>query len=333
MDAISPLPALPAQDDSLAALQAFPTMKRLDHGLYAVRVAALGEPIDDARMTLPCLHVTSPPSPLFDPVDIMTAWNDQGAWIGPEGGTVMLRVLPGGGQILVTLYGDHAARASLLDRLAVHCIDDLPATQAPATPGAAPELPAEAAGAPPEPSAMADQAGADQAGADQAQAEPTEPDAPAAEAPPARLLPRAPGEVDIEIVLHVQRFGDAAFPGGAWCGNIGQRHQVEAFGLRSIDAEMSVRFEYMAFGPAGRETSWVSDGKLCGTRGRGMPLTGFAIRVAEPAQDEFDVTYQGAFFDSGVTKPCSNGDACLPPLADDCLEAIHVQVVRRSAEG
>jgi hypothetical protein len=83
-------------------------------------------------------------------------------------------------------------------------------------------------------------------------------------------------------------------------------------------------------GPKGRQTPWVTDAKLCGTRGQGLPLTGFAIRLAPHVAERFDVVYQGAFFESGVAGPHRNGELCIPPITDDPLEAINVRMIRRS---
>jgi hypothetical protein len=93
---------------------------------------------------------------------------------------------------------------------------------------------------------------------------------------------------------------------------------------------MARDIEFKALGPNRRQTPWVTDAKLCGTRGQGMPLIGFAIRMAPHLADRFDVVYQGAFFESGVVGPNRNGELCVAPLADDPLEAISVRVVRHT---
>ena len=69
-----------------------------------------------------------------------------------------------------------------------------------------------------------------------------------------------------------------------------------------------------------------------GTRGQRLPLTGFAVRLAPQVSHRFDVLYEGAFFESGIAGPFRNGELCLPPLADDPLEAINVRVIRRSGQ-
>ncbi|HMD66130.1 MAG TPA: hypothetical protein VKG22_05715 [Stellaceae bacterium] len=139
-----------------------------------------------------------------------------------------------------------------------------------------------------------------------------------------------PEEVRSEIVLHMERLGDRRFPAEGWVGNRGKRLRIEAFSIRPVDTLLARDIEFKALGPKGRQTPWVTDAKLCGTRGQGLPLTGFAIRLAPQAAERFDVVYQGAFFESGVTGPSRNGELCTPPIGDDPLEAINVRLIRRS---
>jgi hypothetical protein len=131
-------------------------------------------------------------------------------------------------------------------------------------------------------------------------------------------------------MLHIERQGDRRFPGRGWVGNRGQQLRVEAFSISPRGPLSDADIEYKAFGPGGRETRWVSDAMLCGTKGRGLPLTGFAVRLAPHLRDRFDVIYQGAFFKSGATEPRRNGEACLPAQHDDVLEAINLRVVERA---
>jgi hypothetical protein len=169
------------------------------------------------------------------------------------------------------------------------------------------------------------------------------PGAPMSADPPAPVLPaRAPsspaapigggaGYLRSEILLHIEREGDRRFESAGWAGTRGQRRRVEAFSVCPLETLTPGDVQYKAFGPNGRETPWVSDAKLCGTRGRGIPLTGFAVRIAPHLQDRFDVVYEGAFFDSGVTGTMRNGEPCVPTVKDDPLEAINLRVVPHGA--
>jgi hypothetical protein len=137
-------------------------------------------------------------------------------------------------------------------------------------------------------------------------------------------------DLDIEIALHIERQGDRKSLAHGWVGNLGQRLRIEAFGLRPLETIRPGDIEYMGFGPEGRVTPWVTDAKLCGTRGRGIPLTGFAIRLKAELQERFDVIYEGSFFDGGTSALCRNGESCIPSTVDDPLEAINLRVVDRA---
>jgi hypothetical protein len=141
-----------------------------------------------------------------------------------------------------------------------------------------------------------------------------------------------PEEIRTEIVLHVERLGDRRFPGRGWVGSRGRKLRIEAFSIRPIEDLAAGDIEIKGLGPHGRETPWVGGAKLCGTRGQRLPLTGFAVRLAPHLGHRFDVAYEGAFFESGIAGPFRNGEFCIPPLADDPLEAINVRVIRRAGQ-
>jgi len=132
-----------------------------------------------------------------------------------------------------------------------------------------------------------------------------------------------------EIVLHIEREGDHQFTTSGWAGRLGSRRRVEAIAVRPLEAISSGEVEYKVYSTGGRETPWVSDGRLCGTRGQGLPLTGFAVRLAPHLRNGFDVIYRGAFFASGPAPAARNGEACFAPLRDDPLEAVEIRIVER----
>jgi hypothetical protein len=132
-----------------------------------------------------------------------------------------------------------------------------------------------------------------------------------------------------EIVLHIEREGDRQFTAGGWAGRLGSRRRIEALAVRPLEAISQAEVEYKVYGSGGRETPWVSDGRLCGTRGQGLPLTGFAVRLAPHLRDGFDVSYRGAFFASGPTSAVRNGEACFATIRDDPLEAVEIRIVER----
>ena len=75
-----------------------------------------------------------------------------------------------------------------------------------------------------------------------------------------------PEEIRSEIVLHVERLGDRRYPGEGWVGNRGKKLRIEAFSIRPVDTLLARDIEFKALGPNGRQTPWITDAKLCGTR-------------------------------------------------------------------
>src|SRR5262249_13196013 len=69
-------------------------------------------------------------------------------------------------------------------------------------------------------------------------------------------------------------------------------------------------------------------GELCGSRGAGLALVGFAVRLRD-AGDEFECEYRGAFRSGKSVGPVTNGAPCRSSSADDYLEGIQLTIVRR----
>ncbi|MGC2415064.1 MAG: hypothetical protein WA459_20490, partial [Stellaceae bacterium] len=161
-------------------------------------------------------------------------------------------------------------------------------------------------------------------------------------AEPARTVARPTGaltpaatearDVPIEILLHIERAGDRLFPGRGWVGALGRQMRIEAFSIRPLEGLAPADIEMKAFLPNGDETPWVPGGVSCGTRGQGLPLTGFAVRVVPQRADRFEVVYQGSFFADGISQMYQNGAACRAATADDPLEAINVRVIEHVVE-
>jgi hypothetical protein len=151
---------------------------------------------------------------------------------------------------------------------------------------------------------------------------------------PAQAAAPATGGRDIsaEVLLHIERAGDRLFPARGWVGALGRRMRIEAFSIRPLERLAPADIEMKGFLPNGGETAWVPGGVLCGTRGRGLPLIGFAIRIAPQRAGQFAVSYQGSFFSGGISEPHQNGAPCRSATQDDPLEAINVRLVEHGAD-
>ena len=263
-------------------------MLQVDEGLYALRVGEIAGTLGEiAGMAVPAAQISAPFAEDGNAVEIVASFPRRGPWLAKEGGTAILRSPPGGGLVIVTVYGGAEPTGELsldLQRL------DGPGSGTPAA-----------------------QTGARATGG------------PAAAATEARDIPT-------EILLHIERAGDRLFPGRGWVGALGRRMRIEAFSIRPLERLAPADIEMKGFLPNNGETPWVLGGTLCGTRGRGLPLTGFAVRVVAPQAERFEVTYQGSFFAGGISQMQQNGDPCRATTADDPLEAIHVRLIERVAE-
>jgi DNA end-binding protein Ku len=150
----------------------------------------------------------------------------------------------------------------------------------------------------------------------------------------AALAEGTPGSRDVgaEILLHIVGLGDRRYVEPGWAGNPGSRRQIEALSIRPREGLTPSSVEFKVFAQEGRATSWVSDGNYAGTRGRGLPLTGFAVRPAQDLRERIEIVYEGCFFEGGVVGPKRDGELCISPIANDPLEAVRVSIVERAEE-
>jgi len=283
----SPVPHIAAVSNLSASVKVL----ELGAGLYLLGLGECGGSVTKGPgVLLPATYVAGAPA---GQIEVFGGATGPGDWLGPEGGSIVVRIPAGGGHIWITTYRRSDHDAVPIEIQVTRLNQSAPKASRTATSAAA------AAGV-----GQSEQNGVSKAGAH---------------------------EIKTEVLVHVERLGDRLFPGGGWIGNRGQRRRIEAFGIRPLEFLSPQEIEYKAFGPQGRETPWVTDGKLCGTRGQGMPLTGFAIRLAPHARENYDVYYEGAFFEGGASPPAANGDRCMSTKPDDPLEDINVRLVPRKA--
>jgi hypothetical protein len=277
---------MPAGIATVSGVAASVRLIALARGLYGLSIGETkGKRGEVAGLAIPATHVTGFPADRLA-AEVLAAAIGPAGWIGPEGGTVAVKIPSDRGRVLITTYRFADQDAVPLD-IQIARID----RPVPRTPGPAPTAQIAA----PEPAKDA-----------------------------------VRGDVNLEVVLHIDRLGDRRFGGGEWIGSRGQGRRIEAFSVRPLEKLAATDIEYKAYGPGGRETPWVTAAALCGTRGQGIALTGFAIRLAAASSERFDVVYQGAFVESGISGPQRNGAPCVPIRIDDGLEAMQVRLIERS---
>ena len=131
-----------------------------------------------------------------------------------------------------------------------------------------------------------------------------------------------------QLLVHVRRLGDLHFPASS-AGSLGPDLWIEAFVLEDADPTGAARFEYRGVTADGYETPWLSDGVLCGSRGRSMPLFGFAVRPRVAFRKDFECSYFGHFGSGRSVGPVGEGELCRSDLPDDPLEGMAIRITRR----
>jgi GT2 family glycosyltransferase len=134
----------------------------------------------------------------------------------------------------------------------------------------------------------------------------------------------------VQMVTHVRTRGDLQFVDAPWAGRVGPGLWIESFAVLPLEQLGAHDIEYKGLTGSGFETPWLSDNAACGTKGMGIPLVGFAMRLRpSPAAAGYDCEYSG-YFQSGLTVgPLRNGAPCRSSVANDPLEGIQVRLVKR----
>jgi hypothetical protein len=134
----------------------------------------------------------------------------------------------------------------------------------------------------------------------------------------------------VQIVAHIRARGDMTFTEVPWAGRVAPGLWIESFAVRPMKKLGAQDIEYKGLTGSGFETPWLSDDKMCGTKGMAVPLVGFAARLKPgPATAGYDCEYSG-YFQSGVTVgPLRNGAPCRSTVGNDPLEGIQVRLTKR----
>ena len=157
-----------------------------------------------------------------------------------------------------------------------------------------------------------------------------EPRAEGAAVPP-RAAPAARREqpVRVQISGHISNRGDVVFIDTEWVGRLGHGMSIEAFSVTPLEQLAATDLEYKGLTGAGFESPWISNGELCGTRGMGIPLVGFAVRLRrEAAVSGYECVYRGYFRSGAIGELAKNGELCRSPTPGDPLEGIELRIAR-----
>jgi len=297
----SPPASKPAQEGQEDALSASVQVLPLPAGLYlfSVRAASPSTVKIAGQLSLPAVHVGLGPGVRSDQVEFLSGPATHGAWLFSEADLLVTRVNGSGATLIMSSLrapgGD--VLSIKVERLDGREDKDKAVETKPEVTTAAP-----------------------------AQARP------AALNALASIAPADPDAVSIQIGAHVRTRGDMNFIDAPWAGRVAPGLWIESFSVRPLRKFAPQDIEYKALTGTGFETPWLSEDKMCGTKGMSVPLVGFAVRLKPGgAAAGYDCEYSG-YFQSGLTVgPLRNGAPCRSSVANDPLEGIQVSLVKRPA--
>jgi len=277
----------PVHDDPTqsAGIAVASRLIRLDPGLYGLSL--MPGPTDRAT-GLPSVRISLPPGPpgRREAVSISSFRTD--GWVSMTDEPTLLRVLPGGAEVLVTLYWNTSDAAAMSPPLRLVRLN----------PDGAIAGPADTLGG-------ATSGGIGREG-----------------------IPGLTGGLPIsraEVVAHIEGVGDVDGKVGDWVGMRGSGRAIEGFSLTPRQGITPDEFEIRAL--LGRDwlSPWLTGGSFCGSRGLALPLRGYCLRLHPGAAARADLACFARFVDGSEVGPVgSDRVVAAPSLA--ALEAFQVLV-------
>jgi GT2 family glycosyltransferase len=135
----------------------------------------------------------------------------------------------------------------------------------------------------------------------------------------------------LHVSAHVRARGDMTFTDVPWAGRVAPGLWIESYSVRPLHRLKPSDIEYKGLTGSGFETPWLTDEKMCGTKGMAVPLVGFAVRLKPSAATaDYDCEYSGYFQSGATVGPLRNGAPCRSTVANDPLEGIQIRLLKRA---
>ncbi len=307
MSMIKSLNGRPSPEVKEEGLSASVQVLPLPAGLYlfSVKSASPLPPSTGGQLSLPAMHVGLGPGVRSDQVEFIAGPSTHGAWLFSPGDLLVTKVNGTGATLIMTSV--RAPGGEVLS-ISVERLDGR--TDAAASGAPIPSAPSKA------PALSAQKHTGNGSIKDLAKP----------------VFRSADGELPlpVQIGTHIRTRGDMNFANVPWAGRVAPGLWIESFSVQPLERFAAGDIEYKGLTGSGFETPWLSDNKMCGTKGMATPLVGFAIRLKpSSAAAAYDCEYSG-YFQSGTTVgPLRNGAPCRSSVANDSLEGIQVRLVKR----
>ena len=135
---------------------------------------------------------------------------------------------------------------------------------------------------------------------------------PLTEIDPANVYP-------FQILAHIGILGDVPDNGSASVSiEPAKRCHIQGFAI-SGNSELQDQIRYRGRWPDGSWTDWASGNDFVGSRGRGIPLTGYAVEISRPLKEQLDLDAVGSFSAGGDIVTVGNGEDCVSSQPGACL--------------
>ena len=122
-----------------------------------------------------------------------------------------------------------------------------------------------------------------------------------------------------DVLAHIRRHGDRAGSFGGWLGQVGDDSWLEGFEITPPEGLTPEELEYQVVLGRGWLSPWVPAGDFCGSRGMGLPILGFRVRLLGDAIGRWRLRYAARCVDGQELPEVGMGDHCeaaeLVPLA------------------
>lgn len=138
-------------------------------------------------------------------------------------------------------------------------------------------------------------------------------------------------QLSLSVLAHFQgEEQPQRFTSGQWIGRPELDRWIEAITVEPHEALGADGLEYKGLAANGYETPWLKVGALCGTRGLGLPLIGFAFRLGPALAETLDAQCSTRFWSGAVAGPVKSGVPCRSPKAGDAIVALQLLVGKRA---
>jgi GT2 family glycosyltransferase/glycosyltransferase involved in cell wall biosynthesis len=135
----------------------------------------------------------------------------------------------------------------------------------------------------------------------------------------------------VQILTHIRNVGDLQFT-DSWAGWPGQQLWIEAFAISVLGPLPSDAIEYCGILANGLRTPWIGNQAICGSRGAGLPMLGFAVRLKPEFAELYDLEYAGQFISGAFVGPLADETSCRSNQPGDALEAIEIRITARQID-